>query len=79
MNFVTCLNHVGKYRAHCFFFVCFFFSRERDRPHFFGEPDILTSKCDLVNKIKFQKNFEIVDVPLFANGDNYNHVGGYYC
>ena len=69
---------MGKYRAHCFFFFVFFFTRERQTA-FFWEPDILTSKCDLVNKIKFQKNFEIVDVPLFANGDNYNHVGGYYC
>ena len=61
-----------------FFFCCFFFTRKRQAA-FFWEPDILTSKCDLVNKIKFQKNFEIVDVPLFANGDNCNNVGGYYC
>ena len=29
--------------------------------------DILTSKCYIVKKIKFQKNFEIDSVPLFLH------------
>ena len=33
--------------------------------YFLLEPDILTLKCYVVRKIKFQKNLETVDVPFF--------------
>ena len=46
---------------------CISFFFKRDRLYSFLEPDILTLKCYIVNKEKFQNNLENIDIPLFAN------------
>jgi len=48
--------------------------RERERGCNFLEPDILTLKCYIVSKVKFQNNLETVDIPLFGDTVNLLHT-----
>ena len=53
-----------KCRAH---FLVFCFLNERETGSNFLKPDILTSKCYIVRKVKFRNNLETVDVSFFGN------------